>query len=606
MEGNLQGKGMWIWQVAQCEGGDVAKIAARAKEAGLTHVLVKVADGRSAYNGDVTALVRALQGAGIAVWAWQYTYGTHPEEEAQFAAQRFGRQPFAGFVVDAEGEYGGYPNRAKRYMQELRRLLPDTPVALSSYYLPDLHAEFPWAEFLAGCDVNMPQVYWYSRGPVQALEQSLAQNAKYGKPVFPTGAAYPEAAQAEEIVPFLDAVRAHNLPGANFWDWQEATAAMWTAVAGYLWQGPRLIVALPPYGGADYAQVRAEFREGRFWVAPKALAARIGLTVPDETAAPLRDVAEDLGLDLQYATQHLADPNDPRLYAFAQAPVPTALPPSLTLRFVGPRESDAVSGVVPILLQTANPSALPRTAAALVQVEAAPGQWADKGWAVWSQNDRHDFVFSPGWDTSGTPVGPKRLHAALCDQQGGAVLAEATIQVTVQRPSAGLAEVARGAEGKLFIARSYSPDPHTGEKRYLDRATGLCRAYAAECLAEFYVSNGQPNKRHSQTVFLYDAPRVGDSAESWAAALLQGLECKLGTWYDRDAVWPQGLEAGDMIFWMQDVNGYAYALGHVAIVVSVGGDGVVVSENSSSRGNGTHGIGNDDLHKMAGVMRWHR
>ena len=33
-------------------------------------------------------------------------------------------------------------------------------------------------------------------------------------------------------------------------------------------------------------------------------------------------------------------------------------------------------------------------------------------------------------------------------------------------------------------------------------------------------------------------------------------------------------------------------------------DGVVASENSSSRGIGTHTIGTSALRQMAGVMRW--
>ena len=221
------GKGMWIWQVANCENGDVERIVHRATASGLTHVLIKVADGRSKYNGDLSVLVNRLIDAGISVWAWQYTYGTHAEEEAGFAATRFGELPYAGFVVDAEKEYKGHPSRAERYMGRLRELLPDAAVALSSYYLPDYHATFPWSEFLAQCDINMPQVYWYSRGPVNALTQSLAQMARYGKPIFPTGAAYPEAAKASEIPVFLKAVVGAQLPGANFWGWQHATKAMW-------------------------------------------------------------------------------------------------------------------------------------------------------------------------------------------------------------------------------------------------------------------------------------------------------------------------------------------------------------------------------------------
>ena len=47
----LTGKGIYIWQVQECENGDVAQIALQAREAGLRHVLVKVADGVHAFPG---------------------------------------------------------------------------------------------------------------------------------------------------------------------------------------------------------------------------------------------------------------------------------------------------------------------------------------------------------------------------------------------------------------------------------------------------------------------------------------------------------------------------------------------------------------------------
>ena len=111
---HLSGKGMFIWQIAHCEDGDVDAIVGRAKQAGLTHVLIKIADGRAAYNGDPADLVLALLDAGIKPWAWQYTYAPHPADEAVFGARRFSELPFAGFVIDAEFEYKGHPQQASR------------------------------------------------------------------------------------------------------------------------------------------------------------------------------------------------------------------------------------------------------------------------------------------------------------------------------------------------------------------------------------------------------------------------------------------------------------------------------------------------------------
>ena len=227
----LRGKGMWIWQVSACERGDVGAIVARAVKTGLTHVLVKIADGREPYNRDLSRLVSALRGAGIDVWAWQYIYGNDPAGEARYGAQRYAEQPFAGFVVDAEVEYKRRAAAAASYMEALREALGDTTIALSSYYLPALHADFPWREFASRCDLIMPQVYWHTRGPVKALRETLEQNAQWGKPIFVTGAAYPEACSAQEVGVFCEHVAARGLGGANFWSWQHATEQMWQQIA---------------------------------------------------------------------------------------------------------------------------------------------------------------------------------------------------------------------------------------------------------------------------------------------------------------------------------------------------------------------------------------
>ena len=46
----LTGKGFFIWQIPNCEGGNPTAIANVAQQANLTHVLIKVADRASAYN----------------------------------------------------------------------------------------------------------------------------------------------------------------------------------------------------------------------------------------------------------------------------------------------------------------------------------------------------------------------------------------------------------------------------------------------------------------------------------------------------------------------------------------------------------------------------
>lgn len=95
---------MWIWNLSRCEGGDPKRIVQAALAAGLSHVIVKIADGTYGFNPDrknpdTLPVIRELQSAGITVWGWQYVYGDNPGQEA------IRETGVTGFVIDAEVEY---------------------------------------------------------------------------------------------------------------------------------------------------------------------------------------------------------------------------------------------------------------------------------------------------------------------------------------------------------------------------------------------------------------------------------------------------------------------------------------------------------------------
>ena len=259
----LQGKGMYLWRIHRVEGGNPVAIAGAAQQAGLTHVLIKIADGRGTYNtykvqdgremynyqggeDHVPALVAALRAKGIQPWGWQYIYGEYPVQEARMAIQRVKQFNLPGFVVNAEIEFQqrGMDVKAGAYMQELRTGLPDTPVALSSFRYPNLHGPFPWETFLEYCDFNMPQVYWVgANNPGQQLLKCIRefQSRKVWRPIFPTGAAYGEhgwRATPEQVAAFLQAVKENGLPGANFWEWYYARQydnKLWNPIEKFEW-----------------------------------------------------------------------------------------------------------------------------------------------------------------------------------------------------------------------------------------------------------------------------------------------------------------------------------------------------------------------------------
>lgn len=246
----LQGKGYYIWQVKRAFEGNPGKIADAAKQAGLSHVLIKVADGIYNYNitngvDMVPPLVAALRARGISPWGWQYIYGSNPTFEARRAVERTKQLGLDGFVVNAEAQFKAkdMDKPAKAYMQELRRGLPNFPIALSTYRYPTVHYTFPYNAFLEYCDYNMPQVYWVgSMNPAQQLQKSYNeyQSLKFKRTIVPTGAAYAEGNWSPsplQLYDFMQAARALKLPAANFWEWQTAYVKpeLWNAVSGYNW-----------------------------------------------------------------------------------------------------------------------------------------------------------------------------------------------------------------------------------------------------------------------------------------------------------------------------------------------------------------------------------
>ena len=261
----LAGKGIYIWQLHRIAHGHAPTMVHKALDAGLTHVLIKVADGASPYNSQLVAPVtEAFQAAGIQVWGWAWIWLRDPEAEAVVAAQIVTDLGMDGFVVNAEHPAKGRPAESDLYMQVLRDRVGDLPLGLSSYRYPHLHKTLPWEIFLSRCDWNLPQMYWVNECPAECVSRSLArhQALPVTPPIVPTGAAYGESygsyyfrAEPSEIITFLDAVRAHNLPAANFWswDWTEMYGPdLWQAIADYEW--PPTTEPLP-----DVAQ--------RFWEA---------------------------------------------------------------------------------------------------------------------------------------------------------------------------------------------------------------------------------------------------------------------------------------------------------------------------------------------------
>ncbi|HPS41789.1 MAG TPA: nuclear transport factor 2 family protein [Anaerolineaceae bacterium] len=254
----LKGKGMMIWKIPDCEGGRASAIAGVAAACGFSHVLIKIANETRPYNTDsqgndlILPVADALRSKGIQVWGWHYIYGYNPVGEAAIAISQVKRLALDGYVIDAEAEFKlpGRDKVARTFMTELRKGLPTTPVALSTYRWPSYHPTFPYVAFLEKCDYNMPQVYWMSaHNPDYDLKRSVTEFKAINpyRPVIPTGPAFYEGNWAptdKEVILFMDTAKSLGLTAANFFSWDYARTKLvpvWNAIANYNWPGE-----LPP------------------------------------------------------------------------------------------------------------------------------------------------------------------------------------------------------------------------------------------------------------------------------------------------------------------------------------------------------------------------
>lgn len=245
----IEGKGQFMWVLTRCQGGSPLAIAEEAQQAGLSHVLIKIAGGPYAFNheADIEGIVLALHGLGIKVWGWQYIYGYQPRSEARMGATRTLAFDMDGFIVDAEREFRrpGMDVVARQYMQELKSRLGDLPIGLSSYRFPYYQPNFPWEEFRQGCDFDMPQVYWegkHNSATQLQMSYDTFQDMTPRLPYVATGAAYKRgdwAVTPLDIEYFMDNAQTLGLSGVNFWEWghtRKYLPDVWDAIAAYDWE----------------------------------------------------------------------------------------------------------------------------------------------------------------------------------------------------------------------------------------------------------------------------------------------------------------------------------------------------------------------------------
>jgi len=242
------GKGMWIYQPDQTEGGNVSAIVAKATAAGLSHLYVRTGSTWDGFYAGpfLDQLLPAAHKANLMVYGWDFPklvdwQSDVARAEAAIRYRTPGKQRLDGFSADIETRSEGTAITAQvgaDYGRALRDAVgPNFPL-IATVPRPSPFISFPYAEVVASFDAIAPMVYWLNRQPDTDVVGALRDLAPYGKPVFPVGQAYdgaPEGGRAgvpppEELWRFMRFAQANGAQGVSFWSWQAANSKAWAAV----------------------------------------------------------------------------------------------------------------------------------------------------------------------------------------------------------------------------------------------------------------------------------------------------------------------------------------------------------------------------------------
>ena len=266
-----RGKGAMVWRLRAWKGGDPQQQAAHAAELGLSHVSIKIIDGRSErwegslpnQNADLLpAALTALRGRGIQVKAWGWTYGGRyiagvfvkdagvARAEGELAASLCARYGIREFDIDAEAEYNrsGMAPSAEAYMTGFETGTPSVHHYLCSYRFPRTYqAAFPMDAFATYQEGWAPQVYWIGDnrldgGAIQTERSKLQYDGIRALPFQPVAPTYvaagPWTATGEQLRLFFARAVVLGCEGVSVWDLPQANTEQLQAIGTFAWPGP--------------------------------------------------------------------------------------------------------------------------------------------------------------------------------------------------------------------------------------------------------------------------------------------------------------------------------------------------------------------------------
>jgi hypothetical protein len=248
-----QGKGMLIWQLARIANGNMATMAAQAKDAGFKWISIKFIENGKLYIKNLPLLKSAvdeLRKVGIGVRGWGYLYPQNAGPQGKDTANALKPFELDGYELDVEGEWktniGDFRQNAVAYCSEYRNVLPELGTGLCSFRYPNMHP-LPWKEFLSICDYHAPQVYWVGTvtagAPKAQLIKSYSQLiALKNIPYIPIGISCSHPVgnvtwnpSIDQLNNFHASVKEFNYPAHGWYDYINAwnNQIWWQTIKGH-------------------------------------------------------------------------------------------------------------------------------------------------------------------------------------------------------------------------------------------------------------------------------------------------------------------------------------------------------------------------------------
>jgi hypothetical protein len=268
-------KGIFWWKVPLIEKGEPARIAPILKEAGISRIDVKVAEGSAAYkvpiwNHPTWGLnvkrdwVSEMQNLGFEVWGYGFCYGVNPAGEGMIAAQQVSELKLDGYIFNVESKFDSFadaPAKARTVVDTFRYNSLPVKAALVSWPL----FNSPWTGsrwhrsdvakvFMERLDYSMPMCYWWNTHALLWLEHAIRQWKKFvsPKPIVPVGRAYSGEGlgtiNVAEMIQFGKRVRELDLVGESWWALHTARKVSSGRYTRPVWDAIR---QLPPIGNGD-------------------------------------------------------------------------------------------------------------------------------------------------------------------------------------------------------------------------------------------------------------------------------------------------------------------------------------------------------------------